>query len=88
MSCTVVASVDVCPQSFSHDFSCYICFHFTAFFFSLSHFCSQLCEAVCRDLNSECSRLLGDVFFSFFKQPKCSCFSLGIPVINAISIES
>ena len=38
------------------------------FFFFFSHFCSQLCEAVCRDLNSEHSRLLGDVFFSFCKQ--------------------
>ena len=67
VSCRVAASVDVCPKFFSHDFPVKFAFIALLFFF-FSHFCSQLCEAVCRDLNSEHSRLLGDVFFSFCKQ--------------------
>lgn len=65
MSCTVVASKLMFVPSLSLMIFPVTFAFISLLFFSLSHFCSQLCEAVCRDLNSECSRLLGDVFFSF-----------------------
>lgn len=67
LSCTTHTSVGVYPQSlslmiFPVNFTLVLFFRSSALTSD-----SQVSEVVCRNLNSEHSRLLRDVFFRFYK---------------------